>query len=296
MRIPFYKAQAVGIDFLFTWVDTLPEPLKTKAEAEFLGTGVQKPGDSPDDLAKAARDLCHRNLGVGADGWYLMHPAREADVEIHLFNSDGSRAELSGNGTRCAAAVLTWEGCVMAPEGGVRVKTGSGVKRLTRAGRTDNGFLFEMEMGTPHLEPGALHTRLPLASGAREAAVLNVGNPQCALAVPSLDFDWRSLGAEIEGHSMFPARTNVSFFRATGPGRIEARFYERGAGPTLSSGTGSTGAAAAAILLGMAEPELEVITEAGPMKLRWESAPEGAIYLEGPAEVVARGEFFRKEN
>lgn len=295
MRIPFYKAQAVGNDFLFTWVDDLPEPLKTHAAAEFIAAGVQKPGDSPDDLAKAARGLCHRNMGVGADGWYLMHPSREADVEIHLFNSDGSRAELSGNGTRCAAAVLSWEGRVQ-ESGAVRVKTGSGVKRLTRAGREDNRFLFEMEMGTPTLEPGALHSRLPLASGVREAAVLNVGNPQCALAVPSLDFDWRSLGAEIEGHPMFPARTNVSFFRAAGPGRIEARFYERGAGPTLSSGTGSTGAAAAAILLGMAGPLLEVMTEAGPMKLRWEDAPGGAIFLEGPAEVIAHGEFYRKEN
>ncbi len=296
MSIPFYKAQAVGNDFLFSWIAELPPELKKCAEAEFLSSRrVKKDGDSPDGLASAARALCHRQLGVGADGWYLMHETPNADVAIHLFNSDGSRAELSGNGTRCAAAVLLWEGRPAAEPGRVRVETGSGVKQLRLTGRERNEFQFEMDMGTPRVAPDDILTSLPLASGSRDVTILNVGNPQCALAVESLDFDWRAVGAEIEGHRYFPKRTNVSFFRKAGPNAIEARFYERGAGPTLSSGTGSTGAAAAAILLRMVGPEVEVVTEAGSLRLRWENPPEGPLFLDGPAEVTARGEYHGRE-
>jgi diaminopimelate epimerase len=296
MSIPFYKAQAVGNDFLFSWVAELPEGLKKSAETQFLSPkGMKRDTHSPDGLANAARAICHRQLGIGADGWYLMHETPNADLAIHLFNSDGSRAELSGNGTRCAAGVLLWEGRPLAEPGRVRVETGSGVKQLRLMGKKNNEFLLEMDMGTPRATPGELITSLPLASGMRDMTILNVGNPQCALAVRDLNFDWRAVGAEIEGHPHFPDRTNVSFFRKVGPNAIEARFYERGAGPTLSSGTGSTGAAAAAILLGMVEPEVEVITEAGSLHLRWENPPTGAVFVAGPAEVTGRGDYYGKE-
>ena len=296
MTIPFYKAQAVGNDFLFSWIDQLPEPWREAALREFEPSAVKIPAPSADPLSEAARALCHRHTGVGADGWYLMRNEPEADLGIRLFNSDGSRAELSGNGTRCAAAVLLCEGRPVRSPGRVSVKTGSGVKQLRLAAAKGNEFLFEMEMGTPHVAPGDLSTSLPLASGPREATILNVGNPQCALAVPHFDFDWKALGAEIEGHPLFPNRTNVSFYRPVGPRAIEARFYERGAGPTLSSGTGSTGAAAAAVLRRMVEPELDVVTEAGVMKLRWDHPPSGPIFLEGPAEVTARGEYYGRKS
>lgn len=295
MTIPFYKAQAVGNDFLFSWIDQLPEPLRQAALREFDPAAVKIPAASADDLSDAARALCHRQEGVGADGWYLMRETPEADLGIRLFNSDGSRAELSGNGTRCAAAVLLSEGRPVRVDGQVSVKTGSGVKQLRLAAAKGNEFLFEMEMGTPRVAPDDILTSLPLASGLRDVTILNVGNPQCAVAVPGFDFDWKAVGAEIEGHPYFPKRTNVSFYRAAGPRAIEARFYERGAGPTLSSGTGSTGAAAAAILRRMVEPELDVITEAGIMKLRWDNPPEGPLFLEGPAVVTARGEYYGRK-
>ena len=296
MSIPFYKAQAVGNDFLFSWLSELPGDLKKCAEAEFLSPkGVKKDPDSPDGLASAARALCNRQEGIGADGWYVMHDTPNADLAIHLFNSDGSRAELSGNGTRCAAGVLLWESHTVREPGQVCVETGSGIKHLRLIGRKDNEFLLEMDMGRPQVAPDDVLTSLPLASGLRDVTILNVGNPQCALAVKSLDFDWRTLGAEIEGHPYFPKRTNVSFFKKLGPNAIEARFYERGAGPTLSSGTGSAGAAAAAILLRLVEPEVEVVTEAGSMHLRWEDPPTGALVVNGPAKVIARGEYYGTE-
>ncbi|MBK7926913.1 MAG: hypothetical protein IPJ98_05280, partial [Bryobacterales bacterium] len=93
------KAQAVGNDFLFSWVDQLPAPWADAARREFEPRPVKIPAASADHLCDAARALCHRHEGVGADGWYLMREEPDADLGIRLFNSDGSRAELSGNGT-----------------------------------------------------------------------------------------------------------------------------------------------------------------------------------------------------
>lgn len=295
MTIPFFKAQAVGNDFLFSWAHDLPEPWAAAARREFEPRPVKIHDASADHLCDAARALCHRHEGVGADGWYLMRDEPEADLGIRLFNSDGSRAELSGNGTRCAAAVLLSQERPVRTPGQVSVKTGSGVKQLRLMAAKGNEFLFEMEMGSPRLAQEDIVMSLPLASGLRDVTILNVGNPQCAVAVADFDFDWKAVGAEIEGHPYFPKRTNVSFYRKAGPRAIEARFYERGAGPTLSSGTGSTGAAAAAVLRRMVEPELDVVTEAGVMKLRWDHPPSGPMFLEGPAVVTARGEYYGRK-
>jgi diaminopimelate epimerase len=122
-----------------------------------------------------------------------------------------------------------------------------------------------------------------------ETVILNAGNPQCAVFVPSFDFDWRALGAQLERHPRFPNRTNVSFIHVIDRHTLEARFFERGAGATHSSGTGSTGAAAAAVARGLAESPVKVLTPAGPLNLRWSLDD---ILLAGPAEIVARGEFY----
>ena len=106
--------------------------------------------------------------------------------------------------------------------------------------------------------------------------------------VRDFDFDWRAEGAAIESHAHFPNRTNVSFVKAVNPHTIDVRFYERGAGETMSSGTGSTGAAAAAVALGLAQSPVRVLTPAGPLDLRLENE----VFLTGPAEIVADGHFF----
>ncbi len=268
MRIPFTKAHGAKNDFLLAWAGDAPR--------------VNLP-----DVAKA---ICERHTGVGADGWLLVEPAPEGVTEyqasIRLFNADGSEAEISGNGTRCAAAFLIDSGLV---EGGdVRIATGAGVKHLRLIGRSDLLFSFEMRMGLPRVEDGQLRFALPLAAGPREVTALNVGNPQCAVFADSLQFDWRALGAEIEAHPFFPNRTNVSFVRPVDEHTLEVRFYERGVGETMSSGTGSTGAAAAAILRGVATSPVRILTPAGPIDLRWDDD----IYLTGPAEIVAGGEFY----
>jgi diaminopimelate epimerase len=262
MTIPFTKAHGALNDFLLTWDQDAPR----------------------ENRAALARAICHRHAGVGADGWLLVSRPDEpgGDAAIHLFNSDGSEAEMSGNGTRCAAAFLLREGLAR-PD--IRIRTGAGLKSLRLIERSGLAFTFEMNMG--RAEVRERDASIDLRAGPRRAVILWVGNPQCAVPVEDFDFDWRAVGAEIESHPRFPNRTNVSFLRRVDEHSIEVRFWERGAGETMSSGTGSTGAAAAAAALEMAHSPIRVATPAGPLDLRL----EGEIFLTGPAAIVAQGEF-----
>jgi diaminopimelate epimerase len=272
MKIKFTKAHGAKNDFVLTWLADVPDG----------------------DPVAMARAICDRHTGIGADGWLLVKGPVDADAEgeITLYNSDGSLAEISGNGTRCAAALLIRHGCA---SGLVRVRTGAGIKTLRLLERRELWFELEMNMGAPDVVaerfalPVGQAISSPSNSSVIDCTLLNVGNPQCAVPVNNFEFDWRALGAAIESHPHFPNRTNVSFIKPAGPHAIEARFFERGAGETLSSGTGSTGAAVAAVLRGMATSPVQVLTPAGPIVLRLEGQ---YAFLTGPAEIVAEGEFF----
>jgi len=262
--IPFVKAHGARNDFLLTWRAELPGEIR--------------------DPATAARAICDRHTGVGADGWILLSASADADAAIELFNSDGSASEISGNGTRCAAALLIEEGRAREE---VAIATGAGIKRLNLLSRGSN-YQFEMNMGRAQIEE--LHSSiLP----GRETVILNVGNPQCAVFVPDFDFDWRTLGADLERHPRFPRRTNVSFARVLDRQTLEVCFFERGQGGPMSSGPGGPGAGAAAVALGLAESPVFVLTPAGVLILRWRSlnGNDEEIFLTGPAQIVARGNF-----
>ena len=259
MRIPFTKAHGAHNDFLLTWREMTPQP-----------------------TPELARALCDRHTGVGADGWILIGAGSGggAHAAIELWNSDGSRSEISGNGTRCAAALIVEAGKARDE---IRIATGAGIKTLRLLDRQGSRFSFEMNMGRAAVED--LHATIVPG---RECVILNVGNPQCAVFASDFEFDWRSLGAELERHPRFPQRTNVSFIRVVDEHTLDVRFFERGAGETMSSGTGSTGAAAAALARGLVRNPVSVRTPAGPLKL---SVKNEDLYLEGPAEIVAQGEF-----
>lgn len=262
MRIRFTKAHGAKNDFLLTWQKDAPER----------------------NLPEVARAICDRHTGIGADGWILVSPPGfgEPEPAIQLYNSDGSMAEISGNGTRCAAALLIQRGHAT---DSLLIRTGAGNKFLRLLRRQGMRFELEMNMGRPEVQSARFE--LALGAGSREVTLVWVGNPQCAVPVADFDFDWPRLGAEIEKHPHFPNRTNVSFWKGIDEHTIEARFYERGAGETMSSGTGSTGAAAAAVARGSARSPVRVLTPAGPIDLRFEDE----AYLTGPAEIVAEGEF-----
>lgn len=260
-HIPFTKLHGAENDFLLTWEN-----------------------DSPaGDLPEIARRICARNTGIGADGWMLV--AREpGGLRTRLFNSDGSEPEMSGNGTRCAAAFGLIHNAVSQPE--IRIQTAAGEKTLRVVSRAGGSFVFEMDMGLPQVDE--LRATIQAAGHSLDATILNVGNPQCAVFIDPLLPDWRIIAAELERHPRFPKRTNVSFVRATGRHSIEVVFFERGAGETKSSGTGSTGAAAAAILRGAAESPIEIQTPAGILHFRWNES----MFLTGPAQWIGEGKFF----
>jgi diaminopimelate epimerase len=263
MTIPFIKAHGAGNDFLLSWAERVPAR----------------------DLPAMARAICNRHTGIGADGWILIR-----DTTIRLFNADGSEAEISGNGTRCAAAVLMDAGLATSE---VTITTGAGPKHLRLLERRGRRFLFEMDMGRPVFHEHQVHCMLPLRNREQEVTVLDVGNPQCAVFVDRFPADWETIAAEIEAHPHFPKRTNVSFVRPVDQHTIEVRFYERGVGVTLSSGTGSTGATVAAILRKLAASPVRVLTPAGEsLELRWDDS----VYLTGPAEIVGAGEFYLEQN
>ena len=266
IAVPFTKLHGAENDFLLTW----GEDLKVLEIPE-------------EPLPRIAREICARTTGIGADGWMIVWPD-ENGLRTRLFNSDGSEPEISGNGTRCAAAFGLINNVVAPPE--LTVRTGAGVKSLHLISIEGKTFLFEMDMGLPGTEE--LTTTLELAGREFEVTLVNVGNPQCVIFVDQLPADWRNVAEEAEGHHRFPHRTNVSIVRVMDRNTIEAVFYERGAGETKSSGTGSTGAAVAAILRNVADSPIEVRTPAGEMTLRWDDS----VFLTGPAEIIGEGRYF----
>jgi diaminopimelate epimerase len=262
MRIQFAKAHGAKNDFLLTLADDLPGAV----------------------TASLARAICDRHTGIGADGWLIVKLEVEgADCGIDLWNSDGSTSPISGNGTRCAAAL--WFQSKPATES-VRIRTGAGVKELRLIEKSGRKYSFEMNMGPARIED------LRATVQGRDAVILDVGNPQCAIFVDNFDFDWAAAGAIIESDPRFPLRTNVSFVRVLDRQTLDVRFFERGAGVTMSSGTGSTGAAAAAVARNLCDQPVTLQTPAGPLKLRWQN---DEILLTGPAEIVGTGEFYMED-
>ena len=261
IEIPFAKLHGAENDFLLTWANEAPS----------------------DGHPEIARRICARTTGIGADGWMLVWPEPDG-LRTRLFNPDGSEPEISGNGTRCAAAFGILKGAISPPD--VHITTGAGRKTLRLISRDGHRLLFEMDMGSPRVEE--LRAGMEIDGETCDATILNVGNPQCAIFVERLPEDWRRTAEAAERHTRFPNRSNVSFVRPIDRHVIEAVFYERGAGETRSSGTGSTGAAVAAILRDVAESPVEIRTPAGSLKLRWDDS----VYLTGPAELIGEGRFF----
>ena len=272
MTIPFVKAQAAGNDFLIV-----------------QGEDLEAAGVAVSDFPQLTRAICDRRHGIGADGLEVYSDAAEAsgeaDASIRLYNSDGSEAELSGNGTRCVAAYMIHERGASGP---LRIATGAGVKHLDLVERRERRFVFDMVMGEPSYKEDDIARDLDVGPETHQVSVVDVGNPQCAVVVRDFAFDWPRLGQRIETHPLFPDGSNVSFVKMIDRHTMEVRFWERGAGETLSSGTGATGAAVAMILEKRAESPVRVVTPAGELRVSWGKQ----LQLRGAAEIVARGSYW----
>ncbi len=257
--IPFVKATACGNDFL------LIEQKHARAE----------------DLISWTKKICNRHYGVGADGVEWLSPDAAADVAIHLLNADGSEAEISGNGTRCVAAWLTEQ----SGKRELKIRTGAGVKTCTLITNSDKSFEFRTAMGQPAVG-GELSVRL----AHREVAGITVsmGNPHFVMFVDEFAKGWQKEAAEIGALRQFQHGTNVELVRVVGPREVEIRIFERGAGETESSGTGSCAAAVASIFSKRVSSPVKVVSPGGPQTVEWENE----VLLTGPAQILCRGEFY----
>ena len=275
--IPFSKAHACGNDFLIV-------------SEEDAGTR---------NRADLARHLCARTTGIGADGveffaWNDDKPGVRSG-RIRLYNADGSIAEISGNGTRCVAAWMAHE---------LRSQPGETLEILTDAGprlckinalSVAAGFTVEVTtgMGVPTFEPRAV----TLAAGARIVGVaVSTGNPHFVIIVDNDEFEvagkpWQTIGEQICTHPDFPQQTNVEFVRVRALDQIEIRIFERGVGPTTSSGTGSSASATAVFAFMSCFSPLTIVAPGGAQSVTWDG-PGDQLMLTGPASLIARGEAF----
>jgi len=257
--ISFIKASACGNDFLL--IDAAM---------------------APEDVAGFTRRICDRHDGVGADGVEWMSPHFSADAEIRLINADGSAAEISGNGTRCVAAYI----CATRAKERISILTGAGMKICTLTARSDAEYEFEMEMGEAVVGEEIV---VKLAAGEVRGIPVSMGNPHFVSFAPELRSGWQLLAAEIQRDSQFAQGVNVEFVRIDGKREVSARFFERGAGETQSSGTGSCASAVAAITSGRADSPVKVHAPGGTQVVRLEGKK---VCLRGAAKLVCRGEFF----
>lgn len=277
----FAKLHALGNDFL----------VLDPAEA-----GVPEEG-----RGGTTRRLCDRHTGIGADGciFLAVRDAAGGRAEFRVVNADGGEAEISGNGLRCAAAWLHFSGKIPGPR--IAFDSATGIRRSELLSSDGPLFRLRTEMGAPRFDApgipfhdGADHDRLvdlPLEAGGETLAVtcVSMGNPHCSVFVDRLPprFDWRAVGAALERHPFFPRRTNVEFVRVVDRGTIEVLFWERGVGETLASGSGSCGAAVAAMIKGLTDRRLRVRTALGELAVEWTG---DTVFQEGPAEVIGWGE------
>jgi len=260
--IPFAKTEAHGNDFLLVAESAVDRKVRESV----------------------ARAICDRLRGVGADG-LILYVGAEGDFSMRLYNSDGSPAEISGNGLRCLAAYLVYRG--LATRDTVEISTGAGRLSLTLLERDGPRFRFRADMGAPR---HVAKETLALDGESLEATTLSLGNPHSVLFRRSFDVDeLRSLGPRLEVHPRFPQKTNVELVEVLSPSDIRMGIWERGVGETASSGTGSSASAVAAIWNGLAKSPVQVHCPGGVMTVEWEEG--GDVFLTGDASIVAEGDY-----
>lgn len=245
----------------------------------------------PDMLAVS---MCDRHRGVGADGVLLVGPSNEADIEMRLFNADGSEAEMCGNGLRCVALYARRHGLVSRDD--VRVSTLGGIK-TAEVSAADG--LVRVDMGAPDFTAAHVSVETdeqewidrPLEVLGRPICLtcVSMGNPHAVTFLrDGEELDAAVFGPAIERHPAFPRRTNVEFVRVE-PEGLRVVVWERGAGFTLACGTGACASVAASARLGLTSRIVKVHLPGGALDVEW--GADGRLYMKGPASEVFEGQW-----
>ena len=285
----FSKLQATGNDFIL--VDTLTGPREG-------------------DWGELARAMCDRHFGVGADGLILMQDSTIADLKMRILNSDGSEAEVSGNGLRCFAKYAIEKSLIGKISSWAElsnlylaIETLAGVRKVKAYMSGNKVNRVEVDMGLPQFQPAQVPVKIkvdiiPILDYALvinekdlTLAILSMGNPHAVsfLSQPIADFPLAEIGPKVEKHPIFPQRTNFEIASVLSRREIEARVWERGVGETLACGSGACAIAVAAQLLDYVEPQVDIILEGGTLTVSWDRV--GEVLLTGPVEEIFTGEW-----
>ncbi len=270
----FTKMQGIGNDYIY--VNCFEEQV-----------------ENPSALAVRLSD---RHFGIGGDGVILIKPSDRADAEMDLYNADGSRAKMCGNGIRCVGKYVYDRG--IARKEVLKIDTQSGIKTLYLEVKDDAVQNVRVDMGEPVLEPAKIPTTLPDAKGQTLSVLdrqftgtcVSMGNPHFVVFVDEVSsFPLETYGPLLETHPAFPERANIEFVRVCGKDEVEMRVWERGSGETWACGTGACAVAVACILNGHTGRRVLVHLRGGDLQIFWNELTN-KVEMTGPAEFVFDGE------
>jgi diaminopimelate epimerase len=254
------------------------------------------------DWETVSRAMCDRHFGIGADGVMLVMPSQKASVRMRLFNSDGSEAEVSGNGVRCLVKYAVERGLAKPDGGSVSIEA---IHDILDARVTMEGTFVQsvrLSMGLPHFQPAEvpvltdatapiLDMPLEAAGQALTVSCVSMGNPHAVMFTesPVEQYPLEAVGPMVENHSAFPARVNFGVARVLDRARMDVRVWERGAGETLACGSGCCAAMVVARLKGLAGDRVDITQPGGALTVEWDGS--GAVFLGGPAAFVFDGDW-----
>ena len=274
----FTKMQGIGNEYVY--VNCLQETI-----------------ENPSELAKKISD---RHYGVGSDGLIMINPSDKADFEMEMYNADGSRGEMCGNGIRCVAKYVYDYG--LTDKTSISVETLAGIKYLDLTVEDGKVVLVKVDMGKPMLRP----EEVPVVSEKEEVidepitvdgqeyrmTCVSMGNPHAVVFIDQdvKEFPLETVGVKFENHERFPKRVNTEFVNVLDRHTAQMRVWERGSGETLACGTGACAVAVACALNGLTEDEVTVKLLGGDLQIKWDRE-KNTVYMTGPAEVVFDGEW-----
>jgi len=255
------------------------------------------------DWGALSKEMSLLAFGVGSDGIVLVQDSEIAQIRMRVYNPDGSEAEMSGNGIRLFSKFVIDRKIALSDEDGMTVETGGGVRTVWPTMEGDKMIAAKVAMGVPTFVPSEIPVdttqtgdldiikKFPIQAGERELEVtcLAVGNPHAVVVMEESveDFPLVAVGPFVESHKLFPNRINFEIVNVISRSQIRARIFERGAGETMSSGTGSTASASAARAHGLVDDAVDVIVDGGVLQISWDE--KGEAFLEGPAVEVFTG-------
>lgn len=275
--IKFTKMQGLGNDYVY--IDAIHQYIENRT---YL-----------------AQFVSNRNFGVGSDGLILVEKSDIADFKMTMFNSDGSQAEMCGNGIRCVAKFVYDKG--LTDKTNLKIETLAGIKILLLNVKDGKVETVRVDMGEPILEPTKIpvmattnHVKIEAYDKKIDFTCVSMGNPHAVTIVDDVkNFDVKKYGKDIEVNKIFPQKANIEFAEIVDRNTIKMRVWERGTGETLACGTGSCATAVACALNGVTDRNVVIELLGGNLEIEW-NENDNHVYMTGPAVTVFEGELLEK--